>query len=518
MTADLSAHAARVAKASLKELADARAGNAPLRAAGWSIDLSRHYLDAEADAALLAFGAATGLNAAAQNLFGGEIVNPSEQRPALHWALRAPQALSGEAETVRQSVLPALAFARDVASGAVTGSTGQAFNAVLHIGIGGSDFGPRLIADAFEDKASGKIDLRFCANVDPFDLDRALAGLDPARTLVIGVSKSFGTEETLYNLGRARKWLEASVGDSSQQHLALVTANPDRAKAWLDGREAHVFDMPLSVGGRFSLWSAASLACMIYLGADVFESILKGAADMDAHVRTATLEDNAAMRLALMDYWNATVRGERMRVLLAYSNRLRLLPTYLQQLEMESNGKTVGPNGQPVPGTTAPALWGGEGSVGQHSYHQWLHQGSQDVPCEFILSPDRDRDASGVTALTAHALAQAEVLANGRSLDDVRSEEPDLPDDVARQKVHAGGRASTFLAHSQFGPEAFGALVALYEHRTYFAGHLWQLNPFDQWGVERGKTMASRLKPAVEGSTRADDAVTAALIAMISGG
>ena len=263
MTADLSAHAARVAKASLKELADARAGNAPLRAAGWSIDLSRHYLDAEADAALLAFGAATGLNAAAQNLFGGEIVNPSEQRPALHWALRAPQALSGEAETVRQSVVPALAFARDVASGAVTGSTGQAFNAVLHIGIGGSDFGPRLIADAFEDKASGKIDLRFCANVDPFDLDRALAGLDPARTLVIGVSKSFGTEETLYNLGRARKWLEASVGDKSQQHLALVTANPDRAKAWLDGREAHVFDMPLSVGGRFSLWSAASLACMI---------------------------------------------------------------------------------------------------------------------------------------------------------------------------------------------------------------------------------------------------------------
>ncbi|HBN90998.1 MAG TPA: glucose-6-phosphate isomerase, partial [Hyphomonas sp.] len=363
----------------------------------------------------------------------------------------------------------------------------------------------------------GNIDLRFCANVDPFDLDRAMHGLDPTRTLVIGVSKSFGTEETLYNLARARTWLEESVGDQSQQHLALVTANPDRAKAWLNGREAHVFDMPLSVGGRFSLWSAASLACMIYLGADTFEGILKGAAEMDAHVRSAPLEENAAMRLALLDYWNATIRNEKMRVLLAYANRLRMLPTYLQQLEMESNGKTVGPTGTMVSGATAPALWGGEGSVGQHSYHQWLHQGSQDVPCEFILAPDRSRDPEGINALTAHALAQAEVLANGRSFDEVKQEEPDLSDEVARQKVHAGGRASTFLVHNTFGPAAFGALVALYEHRTYLAGHLWQLNPFDQWGVERGKTMASRLKPAVEGTAAADDAVTSALIAMIAG-
>jgi glucose-6-phosphate isomerase len=517
MNPDLKPHAERVSQTSLKAHANARASAAPLRAAGWSIDLSRHYLDAEADAALLQFGRVRDLQSAADRLFAGEIVNPSESRPALHWALRAQAELTGEAETIRQSVLPALDFARGIESGHVTSSTGEPFNAVLHVGIGGSDFGPRLIADAFEDKSSGKIDLRFCANVDPFDLDRAMHGLDPERTLVIGVSKSFGTEETLYNLARARKWLEATVGDQSQQHLALVTANPDRAKAWLDGREAHIFDMPLSVGGRFSLWSAASLACMIYLGADVFEDILEGAADMDTHVRSAPLEDNAAMRLALLDYWNATVRNEKMRVLLAYANRLRMLPTYLQQLEMESNGKTVGPTGKPVFGATAPALWGGEGSVGQHSYHQWLHQGSQDVPCEFILAPDRDREPEGVKALTAHALAQAEVLANGRSFEEVKQEEPDLADEVARQKVHAGGRASTFLSHAKFGPKAFGALVALYEHRTYLAGHLWQLNPFDQWGVERGKTMASRLKPAVEGSAKAEDAVTSALINMISG-
>lgn len=512
MASNLSQHADRLKFATLRELATARADLPALAAAGWKIDTSRHYLDPQAETALLAHGRENGLEDAARRLFSGDIVNPSENRPALHWALRAPSALSGEPDTVRRSVLPALDFARRIAAGDVRTAGGDTFTAVLHIGIGGSDFGPRLIADAFADKASGAIDLRFCANVDPFDLDRALAGLDPARTLVIGVSKSFGTEETLYNLARARTWLEDSVGNESQKHLALVTANPDRAKAWLDGREAHVFDMPLSVGGRFSLWSAASLACMIHLGADTFGEILSGAAEMDTHVRTAPLEENVAMRLALLDYWNTSVRGQKMRVLLAYANRLRLLPTYLQQLEMESNGKSVGPDGQPVPTATAPALWGGEGSVGQHSYHQWLHQGSQDVPCEFILAPDRSRDPDGITALTAHALAQAEVLANGRSLAEVKAEEPDLSETVARQKVHAGGRASSFLAHPEFGPHAFGALVALYEHRTYFAGHLWGLNPFDQWGVERGKTMAARLKPAVRGESRADDAVTAKLI------
>ena len=233
---------------------------------------------------------------------------------------------------------------------------------------------------------------------------------------------------------------------------------------------------------------------------------------MDAHTRTTPLAENLPMRLALLDFWNASFVERSMRVMLAYSHRLRMLPTYLQQLEMESNGKTVGPAGTPAPYATAPALWGGEGSVGQHSYHQWLHQGSQNVPCEFILAPDFDRDPEGITALTAHALAQAEVLANGRSLEEVKAEEPDLSEAVAKQKVHVGGRASSFLHHKAFGPEAFGSLVALYEHRTYFAGKLWGLNPFDQWGVERGKTMATRLKPALAGDTAVDDPVTAALI------
>jgi glucose-6-phosphate isomerase len=515
MVEDLSAHAQRVRTRPLGEIAAKRAGESTLAAAGWRIDMARQYLDPESEAALLEFGRTRDLEAAASALFGAHIVNPSEGRPALHWALRSTTPLSSEAEAVRQSVLPALQFARDVRSGKAMTASGKVFGAIVHIGIGGSDFGPRLIADAFADVAPPGIDLRFCANVDPLDLDRALAGLDPSETLVIGVSKSFGTEETLYNLARARTWLERTLGEDSARHLALVTAAPDKAKAWLGGRDAHLFDMPLSVGGRFSLWSAASLACMIYLTADVFEQILSGAEEMDKHTRDTPLATNVPMRLALLDYWNTSILDDRMRVLLAYANRLRLLPTYLQQLEMESNGKSVGPDGAQVPVATAPALWGGEGSVGQHSYHQWLHQGSQAVPCEFILAPDTGRDPDGLTALTAHALAQAEVLANGRSLAEVIKEEPGLDDRVARQKVHAGGRASTFMIHKDFGPEAFGALVAMYEHRTYFAGKLWGLNPFDQWGVERGKTMAARLKPALTGEASAADPVTASLISAL---
>ncbi|MEZ5998060.1 MAG: glucose-6-phosphate isomerase [Hyphomonas sp.] len=512
MSSGLQALAASLKSRRLKDLAAARAGRTVLSAAGWEADLSRHFLDDGADAALLAHGKSAGLADAATRLFGGDIVNPSEGRPALHWALRAQAPLSGEPETVRQSVLPALEFAAKVQRGEVQCIAGTPYRTVLHIGIGGSDFGPRLIADAFADRATPGIDLRFCANVDPWDLDRALVGLDPATTLVVGVSKSFGTEETLYNLGRARSWMEAELGEAAGNQFALVTANPAKAQAWLAGGDAYLFDMPLSVGGRFSLWSAASLACMIYLQDGTFQGILKGAAAMDDHVRTAPLETNLAMRLALLDFWNTSIVGRKMRVQLAYANRLRMLPTYLQQLEMESNGKSVGPDGNPAPYPTAPALWGGEGSVGQHSYHQWLHQGSQDVPCEFILAPDFDRDPEGITALTAHALAQAEVLANGRSLEEVKAEEPGLTEAVARQKVHAGGRASTFLFNKAFGPEAFGSLVALFEHRTYFAGHLWGLNPFDQWGVERGKTMAGRLKGAIEGTSSAEDPVTAALL------
>ncbi len=502
-------HAARLADTPLKTLAFSRSGTAPLSAAGWQANTLRQQIDAPAHEALSAHAQAIDLRAAIEALFSAQIVNPSENRPALHWALRAQSPLSGEAENVRTSLDAPLAFAEEVRAG------NPAFRAIVHIGIGGSDFGPRLIADAFSDHGHKDITLRFAANVDPLELERALSGLDPATTLIIGVSKSFGTEETLYNLGRARKWLEASSGAVWPGNLALITANPARARKWLGSESGRIFDMPLSVGGRFSLWSAASLACMIWLGPDTFRSLLKGAADMDAHVREAPLNQNMAAQLAMLDFWNASILGQPMRALLAYAHRLRLLPTYLQQLEMESNGKSSSPDGSPVQTLTAPALWGGEGSVGQHSYHQWLHQGTQAVPTEFILAPDADAETGGKRALIAHALAQAEVLCNGRTLEEVRAEEPELDEATARQKILAGGRASTFITHPDFGPHAFGALLALYEHRTYLAGKLWGLNPFDQWGVERGKTMAGRLTSALPGNTTPEDAVTAALLSQL---
>lgn len=492
----------------LSELAQTRLGSARLSAAGWQIDLSRHYVSSEAEAALYTQAGAAALDQAIVNLFAGEIVNPSEGRAALHWALRAPSPALEDAKTVRDSVLGALNTARRIrADGKI--------RAVVHIGIGGSDFGPRLFADAFADFQDPNITLRFCANLDPLDLELALDGLNPQETLVIGISKSFGTEETLYNLSRARDWLKASLGDAWAQHIALVTANPERAGTWLEGGEATLLYMPESVGGRFSIWSAGSFACMIGLGSDQFEAFLAGAAEMDAHVQSAPVASNVAIRLALLDYWNTSCLGFQARAVLAYSRRLRMLPTYLQQLEMESNGKAVSPDGAAVPTSTTPLLWGGEGTIGQHSYHQWLHQGTQTVPTEFILAPGSLEDAAGVTGLTAHALAQAEVLANGRTLEDVKAQEPNLSPEIAAQKVHPGGRPSSFFYTPKLTPHALGALIALYEHRAYIAGVLWGLNSFDQWGVERGKTMAGQLKPALMGSGVAEDPVTASLIGLM---
>lgn len=484
----------------LRDLAAANSA-APLNAAGWTADLSRQFVTEEVQSALLDYAVQVNLSGAIENLFAAAIVNPSENRPALHWALRLPpesDLTAAEHATTANALKKAAELAADTS-----------IRAIVHIGIGGSDFGPRLYADAFADRLLSHIDLRFCANVDPLDLDLALSRLDPATTLIIGISKSFGTEETLYNLGRAKAWLEQSLGAAeAAKRLLLVTANPDRATNWLDGAPATTLDMPLSVGGRYSIWSAASVAVMASFGVETFNEFLAGAAEMDRHVKSAPLAENLAARLALLDFWNTSFMGFGSRAVLAYSRRLRMLPTYLQQLEMESNGKSVGPDGTDAPLTTAPLLWGGEGSVGQHSYHQWLHQGTHVVPTEFILAPGSDSDSAGVEALTAHALAQAEVLANGRTLAEVNAEEPDLPGHIARQKIHPGGRPSTFLHTHTLTPARLGALIALYEHRTYLAGVLWQINSFDQWGVERGKTMATRLKPVLRGEAQADDPAT----------
>ena len=262
---DLTSHAERLADKPITELASATSAQT-LNAAGWSANLARQRLDAAAMDALISFGKNVNLPAAIEALFAGVHVNPSENRPALHWALRSQSDLTGEPANVRETLAAADLYADGVRDGTITAANDKRFKNIVHIGIGGSDFGPRLIADAFHMERDRRFELRFCANLDPIDLDLALDGLDPAETLVIGVSKSFGTEETLYNLTRAKAWLQERLGKDTAKHMALVTSRADRASAWLDGAEVTTFDMPASVGGRFSLWSNASLACRIALG------------------------------------------------------------------------------------------------------------------------------------------------------------------------------------------------------------------------------------------------------------
>lgn len=510
----LKSEAARLRAGNLQQLSAARAGTKTFSLAGWHADLSRHWLDEVAEAKLQELAEARDLSGAIGRLFGGDHVNASEDRPALHWAQRAlgPDNSSEVADVLR-AALEADGFGGELNKTALEPELGHRIETILHVGIGGSDFGPRLLVDALRDIHRIPPTVRFVANIDPDDLAFEISDLDPRTTFVVGVSKSFGTEETLYNLDRVRDWMRAGVGSDWPKQVALVTANPNKARAWADGADVRTFHLPSSVGGRFSLWSAGSVGCVGEIGEDAMMGVRRGAFAVDEHVRTAPLHENLAVQLALLDIWNTVAMAFPARAVLAYSRRLRLLPAYLQQLEMESNGKSVSPDGASITHPTAALLWGGEGSIGQHSYHQWLHQGTEIVPCEFILAPSAKDDAGGNVALTAHALAQAEVLANGRDLETVQAEEPGLSEAIARQKVHAGGRPSSFFHARSVTPETFGALIALYEHRVYLAGVLYGINSFDQWGVERGKTMAGRLKAALNGQGQAEDPVTISVMA-----
>lgn len=512
MVSELHSHAARLDGLDLTKLAAARSGET-LDACGWHIDLARQKLDAEADAALLEFAAERKISDGISRMFSGAHVNVSEDRAVMHWALRVPpEKATGPAEDIQASLEPVMAFAEKVRDGKVL----RGIETVLHIGIGGSDLGPRLLYDAFSQTHLGAIDVRFASNIDPMDLERALDGIDPATTLVIGISKSFSTEETKYNLDRARDWLKKSLGDKWSSHLAIVTANPDKANEWLGIQSDQLFGMADSIGGRFSLWSAGSLSCVIAFGSDWFKALLSGAHAMDEHFRTEDLKTNIPVRLALIDYWNMTLRGVESEMVLAYSNALRLLPSYLQQLLLESNGKQVSPDGTAIPARSIVAHWGGEGSIGQHSFHQWLHQGTSNLAAEFIIATIKGSEPKGTASLIAHALAQSEVLANGYRDDDIAKEEPGLTPEIAKQKVLPGGKPSMIFACRDFTPETFGALIAMYEHRVFVGGMLWGVNSFDQWGVERGKKQAGEIREAlVEGKPCADP-ITQGLVTYFS--
>jgi glucose-6-phosphate isomerase len=499
-----------------------------LDAAGLRLDLSKQAWTLEGLEAALSLARACGVEAARARLFGGEAVNRSEDRAVLHPALRAPDgaAFMARGEPVSSEVEAGRAAMRDfseaVRSGAVVGATGRRFRAVVHIGIGGSDLGPRLVWEALR-QLDAPIELRFAGNVDGFEIDQALHGLDPAETLVVAVSKTFTTQETMANATAARDWLRAALGARADSHLAAVSAAPGQAQAFGVARE-RVFGFRDWVGGRFSVWSAVGLSCAIGLGWEAFRLFLDGAAEMDAHFTSAELEHNAPVLLALAHVFNRNGLGRGARAVIPYAQRLRLLPAFLQQLEMESNGKQVRSDGRPVEHATASVVFGEPGTNAQHAFFQLLHQGTDVIPVDFIAVARSEEGPAGAHAkLLSNCLAQAEALMVGRPEAEVRDElaakgmAAAAIDELAPQRAFPGDRPSSMILMDRLTPERLGALIALYEHKTFVEGVLWGINSFDQWGVELGKAMANRILPELEGGERrAHDPSTTALIARLA--
>lgn len=489
------AHARRLADASLRDLIagdPARAGDFALRVGPLYASFARQRLDRDALAALFDFARERDFPGALRSLFDGEPVNATEGRAALHTALRSDLSI---AATARDAHVEAKQ-ARGRMSGLVAQLGTSGVTDIVSVGIGGSDLGPRLAVDALA-QPNARFRVHFLSNVDGHAAQRVLAGLDPARTAAILVSKTFGTQETLLNGGIVREWM----GDDSR--LFAVSANVGRAAASGVAPE-RILPMWDWVGGRYSLWSAVGFPVALAIGMANFERLLAGAAAMDAHVLESPLERNLAAWHALVAVWNRNALGAEAQAVLPYDERLKLLPNYLQQLVMESLGKSVQSNGETVPAHTVPLWWGGAGTDAQHSFFQALHQGTQAVPVDFVGVVRGDHGhADNHAALLANLLAQAEALANGQSSDDPH-------------RVHAGGRPSTLLLLDALTAETLGMLIALYEHSVYLQAVSWGINAFDQFGVELGKQVASRLLPALNGEAEAEDAVTKALLREIS--
>jgi glucose-6-phosphate isomerase len=420
-------------------------------APGLQLDFSRQRVSAQTLRLLAQLAAERGLADWRAALFAGAPLNVTEARAARHADLRAGEAAPAE---VRQ----ALAGMRELAQGLA------GMRRIVHLGTGGSDLGPRLLLDALREQA--RIEVRFAASIDRLELARALEGAEPASTLVVAVSKTFTTAETLANAIAAKDWL------GGKGRLIAVTANAPAAHAF---GAADVLPMWDWVGGRFSVWSAASFSALAALGAPAFDEFLAGARDMDAHFRDAPLERNVPALLALLGVWNVNFLGAATHCVLPYAHALRLLPAYLQQLEMESNGKRVDREGRALAYATAPVLWGAEGTPSQHSFHQLLHQGTQVVPADFIL-------AGAGAALEANAEAQARALAFGTA-------DPALP----AHRRHPGNRPSSTLRLARLDARHLGRLLAAWEHKVFAQGVIWNINSFDQWGVELGKQLANRI-------------------------
>lgn len=476
-------------------------------------DFSKTNIDGAALEALLELAETTGVAQKREAMFAGIKINETEGRAVLHTALRnldgTPVTVDGA--DVMPGVLDTLArmeaFAADVREGRFTGQGGKITD-VVNIGIGGSDLGPVMAYHALSPYADGPR-VHYVSNVDGADVSDTLRGLDATTTLIIVASKTFTTIETMTNARTARAWMSDKVSDPAAQFAALST---DEQKTGDFGiPPERVFGFEDWVGGRYSVWGPIGLSLMIAIGADGFRAFLRGGQSMDRHFQTAEFAENLPVLLALVGIWHNQGLGHATRAVLPYDNRLVRLPAYLQQLEMESNGKSVAMDGSTLAFDSGPVVWGEPGTNGQHAFYQLIHQGTRVIPCEFLVAAEGHEPdlAHHHQLLVANCLAQSEALMRGRSLDEAREKVADKFEgaELERQAAHRvfpGNRPSTTLVYPKLTPEVLGQIVALYEHRVFVEGVILGINSYDQWGVELGKELATALGPIVAGEESAE--------------
>jgi len=516
----LRAHQDRLRKTHLRDLFAAdpdRFQRFSLEVDGMLVDFSKSHATTETLSLLLDLARTADLEGWRARMFAGETVNNTENRAALHMALRAQKALRPEVATVLDKMR---SFVSGIESGAMRGATGKTITHVINIGIGGSDLGPAMAVAALRPYHVKEIEVRFVSNVDGAHLDAALKGIDPARIFFIVASKTFTTQETMANAKSARDWLIGHLGAAAvSSHFAAVSTNAEAVTAFGIAPE-RMFEFWDWVGGRYSLWSAIGLSIALAVGWKNFQRLLEGAHAMDRHFLETPLKQNVPALLGLLDCWYADFWATPTRAVLPYAQDLHLLPAYLQQLLMESNGKRTTREGSAVDYPTSPVIWGQAGTNGQHAFYQMLHQGTQLVPCDFILTARGNaRFPAQHRLLTANGLAQAQAMMLGRTAEEavVEMEKAGLDGaTVARLlpfRTFPGNQPSVSIVLPALDPYSLGLLLALYEHRAFAQGTLWGLNPFDQWGVELGKRLADDL---LAGNGAGRDSSTAGLSAYLA--
>ncbi|CAL9660810.1 glucose-6-phosphate isomerase [Streptomyces sp. enrichment culture] len=512
--AALAKHREQLGEVRLRELFAAD----PERGTGWTlrvgdlhIDHSKHLVTDETLRLLRELAVATDVFGLRDAMFRGERINITEDRAVLHTALRAPRdaviEVDGENVVPKvHAVLDKMAhFADRVRSGEWTGHTGKRIKNVVNVGIGGSDLGPAMAYEALRAFTDRSLTVRFVSNVDGADLHEAVRDLDPAETLFVIASKTFTTIETITNATSARTWLLDALGDDSAvaRHFVALSTNAQKvADFGID--TANMFEFWDWVGGRYSFDSAIGLSLMIAIGPDHFREMLDGFRIVDEHFRTAPAESNVPLLMGLLGVWYGSFLGAQSHAVLPYSHYLSKFTAYLQQLDMESNGKSVDRDGNPVQWQTGPVVWGTPGTNGQHAYYQLIHQGTKLIPADFIgfarpVAELSDELKAQHDLLMANFFAQTQALAFGKTPDEVRTE--GVPEELVPHKTFRGNHPTTTVLAAELTPSVLGQLIALYEHKVFVQGAIWNIDSFDQWGVELGKVLAKRIEPALTEST-----------------